>query len=208
MDTLKSENVKQLTFIGKVSKEVLFKNPKLDKQAVDLLLKAKKLNDDAIMLMAVDNLEKEGIEVLNQTIFIKELLVKKGVLGKIQPTKEQEADMEFGFEIAKELGKIDVGQSVVVKNKMVLALEAIEGTDKTIERGSKLAKKGGAVVVKVSKPKQDNRFDIPTVGLKTLKTMKRFGASVLAIEANETFIVEEEKMIDFANKNNIVVVAI
>ncbi len=208
LDTLKAENVKQITFIGKVSKEILFRNPKLDKQAIDLLFKAKKLNDDAIMLMAVENLEKAGIEVLNQTIFIKELLVKKGVLSKVQPTEAQENDIKFGFEMAKEIGRIDVGQSVVVKNKMVLAIEAIEGTDKTIERGAKLAKKGGAVVVKVSKPKQDNRFDIPTVGLRTLKTMKKFGASVLAVEANETFIVEEEKMIDFANKNNIVVVAI
>ena len=111
--------------------------------------------------------------------------------------------------MAKEMGRLDIGQTVVVQNKMMLAVEAIEGTDKAIERGSKLANKiKAAVVVKVSKPSQDKRFDIPTVGLRTLKTMKRFGANVLAIEAGETFIVEEEKMIEFANKNKMVVVAV
>ena len=105
------------------------------------------------------------------------------------------------------MGRLDIGQTVVVQNKMILAVEAIEGTDKAIQRGGKLSSKA-ATVVKVSKPSQDNRFDIPTVGLRTLKTMKRYGANVLAIEAGATFIVEEEKMINFANKNKMVVVAI
>ena len=107
------------------------------------------------------------------------------------------------------MGRLDIGQTVVVQNKMILAVEAIEGTDKAIRRGAKLAnKEHAAVVVKVSKPNQDNRFDIPTVGLKTLKTMRRYGANVLAIEAGETLIVEEEEMIKFANKHKMVVVAV
>ena len=209
LDAIQTEGAKQLTFIGKVSKEILFRGLKMDRKALEMLKTAKKLNDDAVMLMLVDELQKNGIEVLDQTLFIKELLVKKSVLTEIEPTQEQLADIEYGFKMAKEMGRLDIGQTVVVQNKMMLAVEAIEGTDKAIERGAKLANKvKAAVVVKVSKPSQDNRFDIPTVGMRTLKTMKRFGANVLAVEAGETFIVEEEKMIEFANKNKMVVVAV
>lgn len=208
-EALKQENAKQLTFIGKVSKEILFRNPRLDKKAIEMLKQAKRLNDDALMLLLVEELEKNGIEVLDQTLFIKDSLVKKSVLTQLAPTEEQDIDIEYGFNMAKEIGRLDIGQTVVVQNKMMLAVEAIEGTDKAIARGAKLAQKAkAAVVVKVSKPKQDKRFDIPTVGLKTLKTMHRYGANVLAVEAGETFIVEEEKMINFANKNNMVVVAV
>ena len=208
-ETLENEGAKQLTFIGKVSKEILFRNPRLDKKAVELIKMAKKLNDDAVMLILVEELEKLGIEVLDQTLFIKELLVKKGTFTKLEPTEEQKADIEYGFQMAKEMGRLDIGQTVVVQNKMMLAVEAIEGTDKAIQRGAKLANKvKAAVVVKVSKPSQDKRFDIPTVGLRTLKTMRRYGANVLAVEAGETFIVEEEKMINFANKYKMVVVAV
>ena len=144
-----------------------------------------------------------------KTIFIKELLVKKQVLTVLKPTQEQLEDIDFGFRMAKEIGRLDIGQTVVVQNKMMLAVEAIEGTDKAIARGAKLANKAhAAVVVKVSKPKQDKRFDIPTVGLRTLKTMRHNGANVLAIESGETFIVEEEKMINYANKHKMVVVAV
>ncbi len=207
LETLQNEKIKQLTFIGKVSKEILFRNPRLDKKAIEMLKLATKLNDDALMMLLVNELEKNNIKVLDQTIFIKELLVKKGILTKLEPTEEQKADINFGFQIAKEIGRLDIGQTVVVQNKMILAIEAIEGTDKAIERGAKLSNKA-AIVVKVSKPTQDKRFDIPTVGLKTLKTMRRFGANVLAIEAGETFIVEEEKMMNFANKYKMVVVAV
>jgi len=116
-------------------------------------------------------------------------------------------DVNYGFSLAKEMGKLDVGQSVVIKDKMIMAVEAIEGTDKCIARGAKLAKKG-ASVIKVSKPSQDKRFDIPTIGLKTLQTMKKYGASLLTVEANETIIVDQEKVVKYANKNNIVIMAI
>ena len=107
----------------------------------------------------------------------------------------------------KEMGKIDVGQSVVIKDKMIMAVEAIEGTDMCIKRGSKLAKKN-AVIVKVAKPSQDKRFDIPAIGLRTLKTMKRYKADLIAVEANETIIVDQEKVIQFADENNIVIMAV
>lgn len=207
VDKLHENNVEQLTFIGKVSKGILFRKPKLDKKAFDLIKKIAKLNDDTLMLTLTKELEKEKIEVLDQTLFIKDFLVKKGCISTLEPNEAQLADIEYGFNIAKEIGRLDLGQTVVAQNKMILAVEAIEGTDKAIKRGCRLGN-GAAVVVKVSKPSQDQRFDIPTVGVKTLEVMKRHGANVLAVEAGETFIVEQEKMINFANKNKMVIVAI
>jgi len=207
VDTLHKENITQLSFIGKVHKGLLLRNPRLDARAFRMLKRHKRLNDDQIMLTVIEELESENISVLDQTLFIKDLLCKKGVLGKYVPSEEENIDIEYGFQIAKQMGNLDIGQSVVVQNKMILAIEAIEGTDRAIERGCKLGD-GNAVVVKVSKPNQDNRFDIPTVGLKTLKNMKKFGGRILAIEANETFIVEKDEMIKFADKNKMVIVAV
>lgn len=205
---LKENEIKQLTFLGKVSKTMLLKRPKLEPMTIELLKKAPKMNDDAIMLTLVDELEKMGITILDQTIFIKSLMVSKGNLTKLKPTDDELLDIEYGYKIAKEMGGIDIGQSVVVKNKMILAAEAIEGTDKCIKRGAKLARGRGAVVVKVAKPNQDKRFDIPAVGLKTLKVMKRHGANVLALQEGETIIVEQEKMIEFADRHKMVVLAV
>ena len=115
--------------------------------------------------------------------------------------------MEFGLTMARELGRLDVGQTVVVKNRAVMALEAIEGTDACIRRGGELAR-GGAVVVKAAKPQQDNRFDVPAVGLKTLETMVETGASALAIEADKTLLVDRERVIALAEANNITIAAI
>ena len=206
-ETLKQENIKQVTFLGKVHKGLLLRHPKLDSEALELVKNAILLNDDQVMLTIVEQLEKIGVTVLDQTIFIKNLMIPTGVLGVCKPSEEQKADIDYGFAIAKEIGRLDIGQSVIVKNKMIMALEAIEGTDKCIERGCKLAGKN-AVLVKVAKPSQDKRFDIPTVGLKTLKMLKKYKAAVLAVEASQTIIVDQQKLIDFANKNKIAVVAI
>ena len=204
---LKDEQIKQLTFLGKVHKKVLLQLHKFDKRAIDLIKDAVRLNDDQVMLMIVQELAKIGVEVLDQTIFIKNLMIPAGVLGKHKPTKEQMDDVNYGFWLAKEMGKIDVGQSVVIKDKMIMAVEAIEGTDACIKRGSKLAKKG-AVIVKVAKPKQDKRFDIPAIGMKTLRTMRCKRASLIAVEANETIIVDQEKVIKYADEHNIVIMAV
>ena len=204
---LKDEEIKQLTFLGKVNKSVLLQLYKFDSRAIEILKSVTRLNDDEVMLLIVKEMEKLGITVLDQTIFIKNLMIPAGVLGKHKPTKEQMEDVNYGFWLAKEMGKVDVGQSVVIKDKMVMAVEAIEGTDKCIRRGGKLAKKN-ACVVKVSKPKQDKRFDIPTVGLRTLHTMRRYKANLLAVEANETIIVDQEKVIKYADDNHIVLMAV
>lgn len=205
--TLVDEKVTQLTFIGKVHKGLLLRRPKLDMEAIRLMKEAQRLNDDAVMLILVEQLEQMGITVLDQTIFIKNLMAPAGVLGLHEPDEEQSLDVEYGFWLAKEMGKLDVGQSVVIKNKMIMAVEAIEGTDKCIERGCKMGGKG-ITVVKVSKPTQDKRFDIPAIGLNTLKTMNKYGAKILAVEANETIIVDQKKVIEFADKKGIIVMAI
>lgn len=205
---LQDEQIKQLTFLGKVSKTMLVKRPKLEKTAIAMIKQMKKLNDDAIMLKIVEMMENIGITILDQTIFIKNLMVQRGVLTKLAPTEAQSTDIEYGFKIAKQMGGLDIGQSVVMKDRMIMAIEAIEGTDKCIKRGGKLARRKNAVVVKVSKPAQDKRFDIPAVGLRTIKTMKRYGANVLALESGETIIVNREEMVEFANKNGIVIVAL
>jgi len=204
---LKDEEIKQLTFLGKVSKTVVLMRPKFDSKAIDFLKKAVRLNDDKVMLMIIEELENIGITVLDQTLFIKELMIPSGVLGAIQPSQEQIDDVNYGYWLAKETGKLDIGQSVVIRDKMIMAVEAIEGTDKCIKRGSKLAKRH-ARIVKVAKPSQDKRFDIPTIGLKTLKTMRKYKADLIAVEAGETIIVDKEKTVAYANKHNIVIMAV
>lgn len=204
---LKEEQIKQMTFLGKVHKKVLLQLHKFDKRAIDLIKEASRLNDDQVMLMVVEELSKIGVEVLDQTIFIKNLMIPAGVLGKHKPTEAQMEDVNYGFWLAKEMGKLDVGQSVVIKDKMIMAVEAIEGTDVCIKRGAKLAKEG-AVVVKVSKPKQDQRFDIPAIGMRTLRTMSYRKASLIAVEANETIIVDQEKVVKYADEHNIVIMAV
>ena len=207
VDIAHQEGITQITFVGKVSKTMLFRNPRLDSRAISLLKQAKRLNDDALMLKLVDSLAEDNLIVIDQTIFLKEYFPTKGVIGKYSPDDLQQADVEYGFQIAKGIGGLDLGQTVVVQDKMVLAVEAIEGTDRCIERGCRLGNKK-AVVVKVSKPEQDKRFDVPAVGLRTLKNMQKFGGKVLAIEANETFVVEKEKMIKFADRNKMVFIAV
>lgn len=201
------EEIKQVTFLGKVHKRVLLQLHKFDKRAIEILKSVKRLNDDEVMLLIVREFENHNISVLDQTIFIKNLMIPSGVLGKLKPTEQQMEDVNYGFWLAKEMGKIDVGQSVVIKDKMIMAVEAIEGTDMCIRRGAKLAKRK-AVVVKVSKPFQDKRFDIPAIGLRTLKTMHKYKADLIAVEANETIIVDQEKVVEYADKHGIVIMAV
>ena len=205
--TLKDEGITQLTFLGKVSKTIVLKRPKFDSKALEFIKKAIRLNDDKVMQMIIDELAAVGITVLDQTLFIKNLMIPSGVLGTVQPTPEQTEDVKYGYWLAKETGKLDIGQSVVIKDKMIMAVEAIEGTDKCIIRGAKIAK-NHARIIKVAKPTQDKRFDIPAIGLKTLKTMKKYKADLIAVEAGETIIVDQEKVVEYANRHKIVIMAV
>ena len=159
------------------------------------------------MLAIVDEIEREGFKVLDQTVYLKPFMPKVGVLSKAQPTDEQWADICFGFELAKQMGGLDIGQTVVVKHKAAMAIEAIEGTDKCILRGGELGR-GEAVVVKTEKPNQDVRFDVPAVGIKTLMSMIDSGCKVLAVEAEKTIFVQQEDVLDMANRHGIVICAV
>ncbi len=208
LNYLRSNEIHAVTMLGKVTKELLFNGKVLpDIKFMQLLLMLPDLKDDTIMMMFVRELEKIDCRVFDQTALIKKLMPPRGMIAGREPTVEEHADMEFGFNIAKEIGRLDIGQTVVVKNRAVMAVEAIEGTDECILRGGRLAN-GGAVVVKVSKPQQDNRFDVPTVGLKTIESMIEVGAAALAIEADHTLLVERDKVAALADEHNIAIVAI
>ena len=202
----KVTKVTKVTMIGKVTKEVLYKAGAIvpDLRAIKILASVPDRKDDTIMNAIVKELEGEGIEVMDQTILIKPLLPQPGVLTKRKPTEAELADMEFGFEMAKAIGGLDIGQTVVVKNRAVMAVEAIEGTDACILRGGYLGK-GGVIVAKAAKPSQDQRFDIPGFGTKTLESMIYAGATGIVIEAGNTLIAEREKVIELADKHNITI---
>lgn len=207
---LKKFGITDVVMAGKVPKSLLYKNrgniiP--DLRAIKLLFSLKDRSDDSIMKGIIKELEKEGIRFLKTTTFTKGLLTPVGVLTKKHPKEDQWRDIEFGWKIAKEIGRLDIGQAIVVKDLAVMAVEAIEGTDDAILRGGTLAKHG-AVVIKVSKPQQDMRFDVPAVGFDTLHVMKKTHASVLALEAEKSIIIDKEKFIREAEKADIVVVGI
>ena len=206
--TLKKEGVEELTMLGKVTKEILFKGLTFpDLKTLGVLKRLKNRKDDTIMLAIVDEIEREGFKVLDQTVYLKPFMPKVGVLSKTQPTDEQWADICFGFELAKQMGGLDIGQTVVVKHKAAMAIEAIEGTDKCILRGGELGR-GDAVVVKTEKPNQDVRFDVPAVGIKTLMSMIDSGCKVLAVEAEKTIFVQQQDVLDLANRHGIVICAV
>lgn len=207
ISTLKKNDVKTVTMIGKVTKELLYKAGAVvpDLRAIKILASVPDRKDDTIMNAIVKELEGEGIKVMDQTVLIQPLLPAPGVLTKRQPTEAELADMDFGFEMAREIGRLDIGQTVVVKDRALMAVEAIEGTDECILRGGSLGK--GVIVAKTAKPAQDNRFDMPSVGTKTLDSMIKAGATGLIIEAGRTLLVEEAKTIALADANNITIVA-
>jgi UDP-2,3-diacylglucosamine hydrolase len=164
-------------------------------------------NDDAMLLAVTRLYRDQGIEFVPATDFVPELLVKNGLLTKRALTTAQQKDIQYGWDLAKAMGQLDVGQSVAVKGRAVLAIEAIEGTDECIRRAGQLCPAGGFTVVKVAKPQQDLRFDMPTVGIGTIRTMHVAGAKVLAIEANMTIMLRQSEVIELADQLGITIVS-
>jgi DUF1009 family protein len=164
--------------------------------------------DDSLLLAMIDEFAKDGLTFESALAICPELLVKPGVLTRRRPTTAEQRDIEFGWQLAREMGRLDVGQSVAVKERAVLAVEAIEGTDRNILRAGDLCGAGGFTVVKVAKPHQDMRFDVPTVGPTTIASMKQARARVLAIEANKTILLEPQATIHAADAAGITVVAL
>ena len=178
-----------------------------DLKGISLWNKIDRKQDDAILRAIAHTLEDEGIKVLESTLYLRHLLFPSGVLTRKKPNKKQRRDIEFGWQNARAIGKLDIGQCVVIRDCSVLAVEAIEGTDATILRGGALAKEK-SVVVKVKKPGQDFRFDLPATGLNTIRSLQSVKGAVLAVEAGQSLLFDRELMIEEANKAGIVVVGV
>ena len=212
----KRHNVNNVTMAGKIFKTLLFSKNYLWHNLPDWtclkhflpVVHLKDRKDDTLLGAATTMFESHGFEFTPAVDFAPNLLVSKGTLTKRKPNQSQHKDIGFGWQLAKEMGRLDIGQSVAVKGKAVLAVEAVEGTDQCIRRAGELCSGGEFVVVKVAKPEQDMRFDVPTVGVSTIETMHESGGRILAIEAHRTIILDQEKMVERANQFGIGIVAV
>ncbi len=203
----KEEGVGETVFLGTITKTRIFRDVLPDLKGISLWNKIDRKQDDGILRAIAGVLEEEGIKVLESTLYLQHLLFPVGVLTRKKPSREQRRDIEFGWQNARAIGKLDIGQCVVVRDCTVLAVEAIDGTDATILRGGTLAKEK-AVVVKVKKPNQDFRFDLPATGLTTIRNMQKVKGAVLAVEAGQSLIFDRELMIEQADKAGIVIVGV
>jgi DUF1009 family protein len=165
-------------------------------------------NDDALLLGLIAEFRAHGLDCVSPLDLVPEVLVREGVLTRRRPTPAEERDVAVGWDLAREMGRLDVGQSVMVRERAVLAVEAIEGTDRAIERAGELCSRSGFVVVKVAKPGQDRRFDVPTVGPATVEAMRRAGGRVLAVEAGRTILLDEAETVALADRYGITIAAL
>lgn len=203
-----TERIGKIILLGKVRKEMFFaKEKEMDESSKKILDKISTKKDYAILNEVAGFLKKFGIEILDSTVYLSEFIPEKGVLTKRHPAKEESTDVEYGKDIAMALAGFDIGQTVIVKDRTVVALEAMEGTDETIIRAGSLMS-GGFVVVKMARPKQDMRFDVPLVGLDTLKALIKAGGKVLALEAGKTFLIDKNEVIALADEKGVSIVII
>jgi len=202
--TLKKAGVRQAVMAGGISRGRLFREFRPDLRAMNLIRKVGAGHDDRILRSVAAELEGEGIAIVSPLLFLQELLATAGPLSRRHPTPQEFQDIDYGFQIAKAIGRLDLGQCLVVRRQVVTALEAIEGTDETIRRGGRLAGQG-AVVVKVCKPGQDLRFDLPAVGVGTILAMQEVEAGVLAVEADKTLMFDRDEMLALADQAGIAV---
>lgn len=205
--SLKGDGVNQAVMLGGMKKTHVFSDIRPDFRAMALFARLKTWKDDGILREVAAELEREGIHIRESTFGLQNILVPSGVLTSRAPTKKERSDIEFGWAMAGEVGRLDIGQCLVVKDRVVVAVEAADGTDETIRRGGRLARQG-AVVVKRCKPIQDLRFDLPAVGQETIATMKEVDATVLALDAGKSILLDREAMIQQANQVNIAIVGI
>jgi len=206
----KSKNIKDVVLAGGI-KRPSFKELIPDWEGMKILAKLaiKKLSDDNLFRAVIKEIENLGFRILGIDEVVPEMMFYEGVYGKIKPTKEDMDDIERGFVVAKALGAVDVGQAVVVQEGMVLAVEAIEGTDMMLSRAASVKKEGKApVMVKVLKPKQDMRVDLPAIGLLTIEQLKKYGIKGIAVEAGGVLLIEREEVIKFANESGIFIIGI
>ena len=212
LDLAKKLEIKKILFIGKVLKLDFFKNlHKLDLKLLSRLKEFNDFSDDSIQLRLAKYLEQEhDLEILDQTKYLRSLFPAAQIFTKRSPTEDEWEEINYGLKIAKSIAAEDIGQTAVVSNRSIYAIEAIEGTDKCIQRAKRLKtfwdKNKDIFVCKVAKPNQDQRFDVPTIGLGTVKSIQKNG--FIAFEANETFFVNQKETIAYANQNNISIISV
>jgi hypothetical protein len=202
---LKDAGVTQAVMAGQVKHTKLFADIVPDTTLIRVLMRLKARNTDALISGVADVLRDNGIELLNSTAFLAPLMARPGVLTERAPTEAERADLEFGYRVADTIAGLDIGQTVVVKSAAVVAVEAMEGTDAVIARAGKLAGPGTSVV-KVAKPNQDMRFDVPVVGVSTVEAMKAAGATVLSVDAGKALLIDGEAVVRAADNAGIAIV--
>lgn len=211
----KKAKIDRVVMAGKIEKTVLFQPFRIlrllpDWRTLHMWYRyaTRDHKDDTLLLAVIREFERDNIYFDSALDYCPELLVKHGFLTRRKPTDAQWRDIRFGWDLAKEMGRLDIGQSVVVNDMAVIAVEAIEGTDRTIRRAGELCRRGGFTVVKVAKPQQDMRFDVPTIGAQTIKTLQEAGGRVLAIESSKTIVLDQADVIELADRLGIAIVAI
>src|SRR5215467_4534614 len=202
--TFKSEGVSHAVMAGQVKHKQIFSSIVPDLKMIQLLASLATKNTDSLIGGVAKMLENEGIHLIDSTSFLRPLLPDPGVLTRRAPAEDEKRDLDYGYKIARELGRLDLGQSVVVCDGACVALEAMEGTDAVMERAASLVNGRRLRVVKLAKPNQDLRFDVPVIGPATVKLMARLRASALAIEARKTLMIDREDLIGVADRENVV----
>jgi DUF1009 family protein len=203
----KNEGVSKAIMAGQVKHVQIFSGALPDLRMVKMLWNLPQRNTDALIGGVADEMGKEGIELIDSTYFIQDQLAQEGVLTKRKPDETERGNIEYGLRVGGEIARLDLGQTIVVRAKACVAVEAMEGTDAVIKRAGELAK-GKLTVVKVAKPNQDMRFDVPVVGLPTIETMIKAGATCLCLTARKTLVFDREEMLALANRNKISIVAV
>ena len=204
---LKADGIQQAVMLGGIKKTHVFTTVRPDFRALALASRLRVWKDDAILREIAAELEREGIQIRESTFGLTGILVEEGPLTKRTPSKKEWDDIHFGWDMAREIGRLDIGQCVVIKDRVVVAVEAVEGTDETIRRAGALGREG-VVVVKRCKPQQDLRFDLPAAGPKTIDTMESVHASVLAIEAGRSVLLDRDEMLRKAERAGIAIVGV
>ena len=204
----KREGVTRAIMAGQVKHVQIFKlNALPDLRMARMLARLKRRNTDALIGAVAAELESEGVMLIDSTTFLQPLLAREGVLTGRAPNKREMADIEYGLNVATELARLDLGQTIVVKSEAVVALEAMEGTDATIRRASELVRGRPITVVKVAKPNQDMRFDVPVIGLNTVETLRDCNVTAMSITADKTLIFDRDETITTADRNRVAIVA-
>ncbi len=207
IELMQREGVKRAVMAGQVKHNKIFSAIRPDWKLAKLLFSLPRKNTDSLIGAVAEVLEEEGIQLVDSTLFLKPLLPEAGVLTRRSPDEHETADMEYGLEVARRLAGMDIGQTVVIADRACVAVEAMEGTDETIARAGRFANGKPLVVVKVSKPQQDMRFDVPVIGLPTVKSMGEAGATALAIDASRTLLFDRNRLIETADAAGIAIQA-